>query len=62
MALEKLSILFWRSLLFTASIVAYTLPVRGQETQNATDKQPLPQQTAVNQVEATPKIHSLSDV
>ncbi|MEH1786579.1 MAG: TonB-dependent siderophore receptor [Nostoc sp.] len=62
MALEKLSILFWRSLLFTASIVAYTLPVRGQETQNAIDKQPLPQQTAVNQVEATPKIHSLSDV
>ncbi|MEH1822467.1 MAG: TonB-dependent siderophore receptor [Nostoc sp.] len=62
MALEKLSILFWRSLLFTASMVAYTLPVRGQETPNATDKQPLPQQTVANQVEPTPKIHSLSDV
>ncbi|MHC5725128.1 MAG: hypothetical protein ACYTXY_13510, partial [Nostoc sp.] len=61
-ALEKLSILFWRSLLFTVSMVAYTLPVLGQETTNATDKEALSQQTAVNQVESTPKIHSLSDV
>ncbi|MHC5821295.1 MAG: TonB-dependent siderophore receptor [Nostoc sp.] len=43
-------------------MVAYTLPVLGQETTNATDKEALSQQTAVNQVESTPKIHSLSDV
>ncbi|MEH1892980.1 MAG: TonB-dependent receptor plug domain-containing protein [Nostoc sp.] len=61
MALEKLFVLFRRCLLFTASMVAYTLPVLSQEIPK-TDKQPLPQQTASNQVEPTQKIYSLSDM
>ncbi|WP_298913391.1 TonB-dependent siderophore receptor [uncultured Nostoc sp.] len=61
MALEKLFVLFRRCLLFTASMVAYTLPVLSQEIPKA-DRQPLPQQTAANQVEPTQKIYSLSDM
>ncbi|MEH1822458.1 MAG: TonB-dependent siderophore receptor [Nostoc sp.] len=62
MALEKLSILFWQCLLLTASIVTYTHPVLGQETANATSKQPSLQQTAANQVELSHQILNLSDV
>ncbi|WP_335067003.1 TonB-dependent receptor domain-containing protein [Nostoc sp.] len=61
MAVEKLFVLFRRCLLFTASMVAYTLPVLSQEIPK-TDKQPLPQQTAANQVKPTQKIYSLNDM
>ncbi|MEH1827090.1 MAG: TonB-dependent siderophore receptor [Nostoc sp.] len=62
MASEKLSILCWQCLLFTASIVTYTHPVLAQQTANATSKQPLLQQTAANQVELSHEILNLNDV